>query len=423
MELDLNLQFQGQKEDMQSKFCFGDTYQPLPIEQFVCFQAFKALISLSSITDVFHIVQSYKLKLICGLPGHPSQGYSHWRRDITLQISNVELPKRVSISNDDRISQASLSESPNDIKLTKMQAVEISDSIWRRRFNARRKQLGFLYSSMSQTKNTVRTPESEALLPQQRLNVHPLWERRLHTRKKQLDHFYDSMSTRDISSVHEDANVQQTPNEKSYAVNQIDSPSSDMSEYLTFSTAETPADSVAMQDPEDEVTYATTSAVPEEDQILASDVDRSGLFSVGLLMAEAHPHITQAESQQREDVRHRQDKKGIQRSIDLENIEKVPRRNSSLIQDIDSYVGEASSQRRSSEEGSNSGRYSCPHSGCVKAFARPFHVRRHILTHGNNKPCTCPHKGCQARFTRSDNCAQHQRAKHGFRIRFKFKRE
>ncbi|PWN31407.1 uncharacterized protein FA14DRAFT_108510, partial [Meira miltonrushii] len=53
--------------------------------------------------------------------------------------------------------------------------------------------------------------------------------------------------------------------------------------------------------------------------------------------------------------------------------------------------------------------YVCPHPGCGKVFARQFHVRRHILTHDNNKPFQCPHQGCHARFTRSDNCAQHQR--------------
>lgn len=285
---------------------------------------------------------------------------------------------------------------PTSSNVSKLQTVKTTDSIWQRRLNAKRKQLELLYLCMSKTRGAFLLSA-----PSQRLNIVPLWQRRLDSRKKELDQLYDNMSRWDIKTISQD--IQQPQTEALFAPIQIDSPSNEIGEYLTFSNAGL-STTINNPQPEDENMYI--DPIPGFNTKESSD-----LISVGLLMVKEHPNPAQDS--------HPSDK-GKQRSIS-DTSQQPDRRDSIFSQDTttfedknDSNSGGESSKNTIEE--SNSGKHACPQLGCGKVFARQFHLRRHILTHENNKPFKCPHKGCHARFTRSDNCAQHQRTKHGFRM-------
>jgi hypothetical protein len=334
------------------------------------------------------------LNLDCGQPDHPSQCFCHWGHELTLQSSYTI---------NDNYDQVIASTSSN---ITKLQTVKTAGSIWQRRLNAKRKQLELLYLCMSETKGAFLLNA-----PSQRLDVVPLWQRRLDSRKKELDQLYDYMSRWDIKTISQD--IQQPQTEALFAPIQIDSPSNEIEEYLKFSNAGL-STTINNPQPEDENIYFKTMS--------ESDAESLGLFSVGLLMAKVHPHSTQEEHNDIPST------KGKERSktdhSDLTYSQQSIRRDSTLSQDTifedknePHPSGQSSKHKdRNIIEEDNSGKHLCPHAGCGKVFARQFHLRRHILTHENNKPFKCPHKGCHARFTRSDNCAQHQRTKHGFRM-------
>ena len=228
----------------------------------------------------------------------------------------------------------------------------------------------------------------------QRLRLEPLWERRLNSRRKQLDHLYELMSKHGI--------VHQDKNKDIFAPIQIDSSSSEVGDYLTFSSALTPAEKFAVDGTGDVTTFPSTDSI--DDSVSANP----GLFSVGLLLADAHPHTTQTHLQEDHELI-RKDEKGKQRNTEVADWDDASTR-----KNVDSDTGKDLTTNDPAEENSISAKYACPHPGCEKVFVRQFHVRRHVLTHENKKPFKCPHKGCQARFTRRDNCTQHQRTKHGF---------
>lgn len=49
--------------------------------------------------------------------------------------------------------------------------------------------------------------------------------------------------------------------------------------------------------------------------------------------------------------------------------------------------------------------YQCEVSSCLRSFGRAEHLKRHLLTHQNNKPHRCHH--CHKLFTRKDNLQAH----------------
>ncbi|KAI9503256.1 hypothetical protein BX070DRAFT_183947, partial [Coemansia spiralis] len=51
--------------------------------------------------------------------------------------------------------------------------------------------------------------------------------------------------------------------------------------------------------------------------------------------------------------------------------------------------------------------YRCGVQSCAALFKRPEHLKRHMLTHTQDRPYHCDAKGCGKRFSRRDNYITH----------------
>ncbi|KAI8324572.1 hypothetical protein GQ54DRAFT_249878, partial [Martensiomyces pterosporus] len=53
--------------------------------------------------------------------------------------------------------------------------------------------------------------------------------------------------------------------------------------------------------------------------------------------------------------------------------------------------------------------YRCGVHSCAALFKRPEHLKRHMLTHTQQRPFRCSAQGCGKRFSRRDNYVTHKK--------------